>query len=58
MIKKSKPLALLLPFGTYLVCYLFGGQRAILDVMYALVQESGHIVWKDWWYALASRISL
>jgi len=26
--------------------------------MYALVRESGHVVWKKWWYALTSGVSL
>jgi hypothetical protein len=26
--------------------------------MYALTQENGHIVWKEWWYALTSGTSL
>jgi hypothetical protein len=26
--------------------------------MYAFVQENEHIVWREWWYTLASKISL
>jgi hypothetical protein len=26
--------------------------------MYALIQKSGHNVWKEWWYALMSKVSL
>jgi len=25
---------------------------------YALVKKSGHVVWREWWYTLLSRISL
>jgi hypothetical protein len=50
-------------FGIHLTHCSFGGQRitthdAIQNVMYALVQESGHVVWKEWWYVLMSRVSL
>ncbi len=50
-------------FGTHLTCCLFEGQQiathdVIKDVMYALAQKNGHNVWKEWWYALASRASL
>jgi len=31
---------------------------AIWDVMYAFIQENGHVVWREWWYALTSRVSL
>jgi len=31
---------------------------AIIDIMYALVKKSGHIVWKKWWYAFMSKVSL
>jgi hypothetical protein len=31
---------------------------AIRDVMYALIQKNGHVVWREWWYALTSRVSL
>jgi hypothetical protein len=44
-------------FNTHLTCYPFGGQHdAIRNVMYALVQESGHIVWREWWYAFMSKV--
>jgi hypothetical protein len=38
-------------FGTHLVHCMFEGQQiatydAIRDIMYALAQESGHVVWK------------
>jgi hypothetical protein len=41
----------------------FGGQRiathdAIQNVMYTLAQESGHVVWRERWYVLTSRVSL
>jgi hypothetical protein len=26
--------------------------------MYAFAQDNGHVVWKKWWYALTSTISL
>jgi hypothetical protein len=26
--------------------------------MYAPVQESGHVVWKEWWYAFTLGVSL
>jgi hypothetical protein len=26
--------------------------------MYAFIQKSGHVIWKEWWYALMSRVSL
>jgi hypothetical protein len=47
----------------YLTCYSFGGQwiatdDAIQDIMYAFTQENGHIVWKEWWYIVISRVSL
>jgi hypothetical protein len=49
--------------NTHLTCCLFEGQRiathdAIQDVMYALARENGHVIWKERWYALMSRISL
>jgi hypothetical protein len=31
---------------------------AIRDIMYALVQENGHVVWKKWWYVFTLRVSL
>ncbi len=50
-------------FDTHLVHCPFGGQwisthDVIRNVMYALVKKKGHIVWKERWYALMSRISL
>jgi hypothetical protein len=30
----------------------------IKDVMYAPTQENGHVVWKKWWYAFMSKVSL
>jgi hypothetical protein len=50
-------------FGTNLIRCPFGNQRiathdAIWDVMYALVQKSGHFIWREWWYTLMSRVSL
>jgi hypothetical protein len=49
--------------NTHLTRCSFEGQQivthdAIQNVMYFVVQESGHIVWKEQWYALTSRISL
>jgi hypothetical protein len=26
--------------------------------MYALVWESGHVIWREWWYTFTSRVSL
>jgi hypothetical protein len=26
--------------------------------MYAFIQESGHIVWTEWWYAFTLKVSL
>jgi len=26
--------------------------------MYALAQENGHVIWREWWYALMSKVSL
>jgi hypothetical protein len=26
--------------------------------MYALAWENGHIIWKEWWYAITSRVLL
>jgi hypothetical protein len=26
--------------------------------MYALIRENGHVVWKEWWYAFTSKVSL
>jgi hypothetical protein len=50
-------------FGTQLACFLFGGQwiamcDAIKDIMYVVVRESGHVVWKEWWYPFTSGVSL
>jgi hypothetical protein len=50
-------------FGTHLVCCAFGSQQitiddTIQDIMYSLARKSGHIVLKEWWYALTSRVSL
>jgi hypothetical protein len=50
-------------FGTHLAHCPFEGQHiathdAIRDVMYALVRESGHVVWREQWYAFTSRASL
>jgi hypothetical protein len=50
-------------FGTHLTWYPFGGHQiathdAIKNIMYAYAQESGHIVWREWWYTLASISSL
>jgi hypothetical protein len=47
----------------HLACCSFGRQQiathdAIQDIMYALVCKSGHAVWREWWYALTSRVSL
>jgi hypothetical protein len=42
----------------------FGGQRiathdAIKDIMYAFIQENGHVAWGEWWwYTLMSGTSL
>ncbi len=49
--------------GTHLVCCPFGGQwiathDAIWNVMYALVQETGHTKWREWWYTLMLGVSL
>ncbi len=49
--------------STHLVRCSFGGQHIathddIRDVMYALVQESGHVVWKNRWYTFMLWISL
>jgi len=43
--------------GIHLVHCPFRGQwitthDAILNITYAFAQESGHIVWKEQWYAL------
>ncbi len=50
-------------FGTHLVRCLFGGQwivthDIIQNVMYAFAWKSGQAVWKEWWYAFMSRVSL
>jgi hypothetical protein len=44
----------------HLVHCPFGNQQiathdAIQNVMYALVQKNGHVVWREQWYALTSR---
>jgi len=49
-------------FGMHLIHCAFGGKKiatndAIQDIMYVLVQESGHVVWKEWWYALTLGVS-
>jgi hypothetical protein len=50
-------------FGIHLACCFFGGQwivthDAIWNIMYAFVFKSGHDVWKKWWYAFTSGVSL
>jgi hypothetical protein len=50
-------------FGTHLVCYSFEGQQIIThdtiqNVMYVVILDNGHVVWKEWWYTFTSRISL
>jgi hypothetical protein len=50
-------------FSTHLTCCLFRGQRitthdAIWNIMYAPVWENGHVIWRERWYALTSKISL
>jgi hypothetical protein len=30
----------------------------IKDIMYAFVRKNGHVVWKDQWYIVMSRVSL
>ncbi len=50
-------------FSTHLVHYMFGGQRiaahdTIWNVMYAFVWKNEHIVWKERWYTLTSKVSL
>jgi lipid-A-disaccharide synthase-like uncharacterized protein len=42
---------------------LFEGQQiathdTIKDIMYALLQENGHVVWKEKWYAFTLGVSL
>jgi hypothetical protein len=49
--------------GTHSTYCPFEGQRiithdAIRNVMYAFAQKNGHNIWKEWWYALTSRVSL
>ncbi len=49
--------------STCLTCFSFGGERiathdAIKDVMYASIQENGHVAWEEWWYPLMSGTSL
>ncbi len=49
--------------NTHLTGCPFGGWRiathdTIRDVMYAFVQESGHVVWREQWYALMLGTSL
>ncbi len=49
--------------GMHLACCPFKGQRitthnTIKDVMYALIQKSGHVVWKEQRYTFASGVSL
>ncbi len=41
----------------------FGGQPiathdTIQNIMYAFVWESGRVVWREWWYAVTSGVSL
>jgi hypothetical protein len=48
--------------NTHLVHCPFGGQwiathDTIRNVMYAFIQRSGHVIWKERWYALTSRVS-
>ncbi len=50
-------------FGTHLAHCPFGSQwiithDAIRDVMYALAQKSGHVVWIEQWYIFMSKASL
>jgi len=49
--------------GTHLTHCLFRGQQitthdAIWNVMYTFVWKSGHVVWKELWYTLTSKVSL
>ncbi len=49
--------------GTHLTCCLFGNRwiathDVIRNIMYTLAQKNGHIVWKERWYTLISRVSL
>jgi len=50
-------------FGTHATSCMFGGQwitthEAIGNILYALIWENGHNVWREWWYILMSRTSL
>jgi hypothetical protein len=50
-------------FGMHLVHCAFRGQHitthdTIQNVMYALNQENEHVVWREWWYARTSWVSL
>jgi len=50
-------------FGTHLTHCLFGNQwiathDVIRNIMYTIARKNGHIVWKKWWYALTSSVSL
>jgi hypothetical protein len=50
-------------FGTHLTCCLFRGQwitthDIIRNIMYAFIWKSGRNVWRKWWYAFMSKVSL
>jgi hypothetical protein len=50
-------------FGVHLVHCAFRGQQitthdTIQNVMYALSRKNGHVVWREWWYALTWGVSL
>jgi hypothetical protein len=49
--------------GTHLTRCVFGGQQiathdVIQDIMYALARKSGHVVWREQWYAFTPKASL
>ncbi len=50
-------------FGTHIVHCPFGGQwivthDVIQDIMYVFPWKNEHDVWRKWWYAFTSRVSL
>ncbi len=50
-------------FDMHLVHCLFGGQQifihdVIQNIIYAFVRKNGHVIWKDQWYDLTSKVLL
>jgi hypothetical protein len=49
--------------STHLAHCMFGGQRitthdAIRNIMYVFIRNNGHVVWREQWYVILSKVSL